>query len=86
MAATAGTPDFSGEEEYVLVQPDARRYDLANTKDADIVAWRADAFGALGFNFVQASELAMRRDVDRAQVARLIGQGATPDQVCEIVL
>lgn len=72
-------------EEYVLRAPTAEPlYDP--DADAKIVAWRLTSFEDLGFDALYASTLALRRDVDREQVERMIQAGATPDQVREIVL
>jgi hypothetical protein len=78
------TPDVEGEE-YELRRPgDARLYDTE--VDAKIIAWRAECFVRLGFTPLAARALAMRRDVDREQVERLLKLGATRRQVRTLVL
>lgn len=72
-------------EEYELRAPDdAPLYDAE--KDRPLIDWRVGCFEALGFPVAFAIALALRRDVDREQVAGLIRRGATPMQALEIVL
>jgi hypothetical protein len=63
-------------EEYELKDPGAHRY-YDPEADAAIIDWRTLSFMELGFNAVQSSVLAMRRDVDREYVERLVGAGCT---------
>lgn len=71
-------------EEYELGQVSERVYDPHH--DAKIVDWRVVCFLRLGFNNLQATTLAMRRDVDRSEVERLRGRGCAPGSVLAIVL
>jgi hypothetical protein len=61
----------------------ARFYDA--DYDAKIIQWRAECFEKLGFATFSAHELAIRRDVDREQVERLLKAGARHAHVLEIV-
>jgi hypothetical protein len=54
--------------------------------DEKIVDWRCDCFVDRGFLVIQATALAVRRDIDRVLVERLLDQGATHAEVMEIVL
>lgn len=72
------------DEEYELRgdAPLLYDYDL----DGKIVGWRLKMFFDLGFDVVNATALALRRDVDRQQVSDLLAAGATPQQVTGILL
>jgi hypothetical protein len=76
-------PPLGAGEEYTLRTDPARLYDPEG--DGKIVDWRILCFMRLGFESLQASALAVRKDIDREAVARLIGRGATPDQVYAIL-
>lgn len=81
-----GTPqvdDLGKGEEYELRSPDVSLYDLH--VDAKTVGWRAECFEGRGFSPGAAMMLALRRDVDRAHVERLLDQGATHLQVMELL-
>lgn len=54
--------------------------------DTKVIDWRMDAFVARGFGLLKARCLAVRRDIDRAQVERMLDQGATHAQVLEALL
>lgn len=81
-----GTPhDGIGEgEEYELRPASTRLYSI--DVDIKVVGWRVECFEARGMSHVQAMALAIRRDVDRAHVERLLDEGATVEQVMELVL
>lgn len=59
---------------------------LYSPSDVKIVDWRMDCFVERGFHTAYAAALAARRDVDRALVERLLDEGATHEQVLDIVL
>lgn len=61
-------------------------YNPAGDIDGKIVDWRLLCFIRYGFGRIVASRLAIRRDVDRENVARLLERGATHTQVEDIVL
>lgn len=74
-------------EEYVLVRPEtARLYDVTERQDHGIVSWRVDCFQGRGFDHADALTMALRRDVDRGEVERLLDRGASHAEVVEIVL
>lgn len=62
---------------------DARLYDPV--VDTNLVAWRLDSFERLGFDALEASALAVRRDIDREHVQRMLNGGASHAQVMAIV-
>jgi len=76
------TPDIGEGEEYELRPSATRRYEIS--VDAKIVKWRTECFEALGFAMGQAMLLALRRDVDRSDVERMIKAGAKPEHVMAI--
>lgn len=76
--------DLGQGEEYELRTDPDRLYDLEH--DAKIIDWRVMCFLELGFDVLNAGVLAVRRDVDREEVERLINGGATPEQATEILL
>lgn len=80
---TASVP--AADEEYELRAPSEERL-YSPEHDAAVIAWRAGCFEALGFAAYVAGALALRRDVDREYVTRLIRGGATHEQVTTIVL
>lgn len=84
-AARPGEPDheIGKGDEYELTSPDARCY---GEGDGKLVAWRVLCFLDLGFDELGATALAIRKDVDRDEVQRLVRAGAAPSQVEEIVL
>lgn len=77
-------PAVGEGEEYELRTDADRLYDIE--ADAKVVGWRTDAFKALGFSAFAAAALAVRKDVDREKVQRMVGGGATPLQVAAILL
>lgn len=72
-----------GEEYELRTEPD-RLYDLEH--DAKIIDWRVQCFLELGFDVLYAGVLAVRRDVDREEVERLIAAGANPELAVQILL
>lgn len=74
---------LGGGEEYHLVNPDVRLYDVGT--DLNIVVWRVGCFECAGFDHGDAMILAVRRDVDRDEVERLLTKGATHGQVLALV-
>jgi hypothetical protein len=72
------------DEEYELRSPDAMTYDPE--LDARIVSWRARCFERLGLQPLHVTVLAIRRDVDRHTVERLVDLGADSGQVAGILL
>lgn len=83
-AAAVSVSEYGQGEEYDLRLAEARLYD----PDADerIVFWRSACFLERGFQYADALALALRRDVDRAEVEALLDAGATHDQARELVL
>ncbi len=72
-------------EEYELRAPGLERtYDPEH--DAKLIDWRTLSFLSLGFSPVVASVMAIRRDIDRELVERMVRRGATPLQVAAILL
>jgi hypothetical protein len=63
---------------------DARYYDAES--DEAVIGWRVECIEGLGFPPGATLRLAARRDIDRAHVERMVRHGATPAQVCRIVL
>lgn len=54
--------------------------------DRPIVEWRAHCFESLGFGRLDSASMAMRKDVDRAYVERLVRVlGYAPSQVKELL-
>lgn len=81
------SPNLGEGDEYELRAYDGPPlYNVDEPREAAVIGWRAECFEALGFVQYLALVLAQRRDVDREQVQRLIGAGATPAQVADIVL
>lgn len=85
--AESSEPDVAtgnAEEWYELRAPaEERVYDAHH--DAKLIDWRMLCFLRAGLEHLHASALAIRRDVDREEVERLLNGGATPAQVLEIV-
>lgn len=73
-------------DEYELRPNDTPTYNLDNERDAKIVAWRLSCLERAGLPLLDASAIALRRDIDREHVERMLGAGATPTQVRAIVL
>lgn len=73
-----------GDEEYELRPAAMRVYDA--DADAKIVDWRLRCFVALGFTELDASAMAVRRDVDRDHVERLVKEGCSVGLILDIVL
>lgn len=63
-----------------------RLYDTTEPYEATLVAWRVDCFEGYGFPHSDAMVMALRKDVDRDYVGRLLKEGATHDEAREIVL
>lgn len=61
-------------------------YDITDPEEGRVVAWRMECFERAGFAQLEASALALRRDVDRAVVERMVEDGAPPELIAEIVL
>jgi hypothetical protein len=55
-------------------------------EDLAVLKWRTEQFEALGFERTVAKMLAMTPDVDLHQVRKLVADGATHEQVLQIVL
>lgn len=81
-----GKPDEAtpNPDEYTVGTVDARVYDP--TSEIGIVQWRLQCFEADGFAPLGASALALRRDVDREMVGRMLAGGASHTQVLAILL
>lgn len=77
--------DLDGEE-YELRSPGDPTYNVAEERDARIIEWRTRCFKGLGFTELNAAALAVRRDVDRARVERMLGAGASHVQVMAVEL
>lgn len=73
-----------GEGEEYELSCDARFYDVAG--DAKLVNWRSDTFLRLGFTPFQSHTMAIRRDIDREEVERLLKAGAVHSQIVAILL
>jgi len=54
--------------------------------DEKIVAWRTLSFLRLGFSTLDASALAIRKDIDREHVQRLVREGCSAGLILRIVL
>lgn len=65
---------------------DAPTYNVDEPKEQVIVNWRADCFLGAGLDLAHALALAIRRDVDRVVVERLLSRGASSAQVVAILL
>jgi len=77
------TPEIGEGDEYELRPNTPRLYTVAH--DAKIVKWRVECFEGLGFGMGQAMKLALRRDVDRADVERWVKNGASHEHVMAIL-
>jgi hypothetical protein len=66
--------------------PTAPTYNMADEREAAIVRWRLRCFEGAGVEPLGASALALRRDIDRADVERLLQGGASSAEVCAIFL
>jgi hypothetical protein len=73
-------------EEYELRPPGDPVYNVDEPKEAQIVGWRTECFERLGFGPTAAVALAVRRDVDRENVKRLVVEGCSVGLIMEIVL
>lgn len=71
-------------DDYSARSRTARLYDLKH--DAEIVSWRNDCFRAAGFDHPDSMALAIRRDIERPEVERLLERGASHLQVALILL
>jgi hypothetical protein len=61
-------------------------YNVEEERDARIVEWRMHSFHLLGIDELTSSSLAVRRDIDRALVERMVIGGATTDELRAILL
>jgi hypothetical protein len=78
------TPPIGAGEEYQLRPLDTRLYNVK--EDAKIVNWREHCFLKAGFTQFAARTLAIRRDIDRVEVERMVAAGAEHVRVMAIVL
>jgi hypothetical protein len=76
--------NYDDGEEYTLTPPDTRLYDIVH--DHKIVTWRELCFIKKGLELVHARALALRRDIDREEVERLVDEGAPSARIAEILL
>lgn len=79
-------PELGEGDEYELRPPGDLTYELDDPKQREIVAWRVACFERLGFGPTAASAMAVRRDIDREQVERMVARGARLHHVVAIVL
>lgn len=70
-------------DEYAIRGDAALLYD--SERDGAIIAWRWRCFEDAGMATLDASALAVRRDVDRVTVETYLAQGATSAQVRELL-
>jgi cytochrome c-type biogenesis protein CcmH/NrfF len=61
-------------------------YNIDDEREAAIVAWRLRCLEAAGLEPLDASALAVRRDIDRVDVENLLRAGASSAQVRGICL
>jgi len=54
--------------------------------DMKVIGWRVECFEGRGFDHADALALALRRDVDREEVERLLDRGAKHAEVLDLVL
>lgn len=73
-------------DEYELGLPESPTYNTADMKEAAIVKWRTECFERIGFVAVAALALAMRKDIDREKVERMVAGGCRPVVAMEILL
>ena len=86
MAALSSGLKLGEGEEYVLRAPGDLTYDVASPYDAKVIGWRAECFERAGLDALDATALAVRRDVDRERVLKLLAAGCSKDLVVEIML
>lgn len=79
-------PELGEGDEYEIRTPDELVYDLSDPVQRKVVGWRVDCFERLGLGVIEASALAVRRDIDRSQVENMLTNGASVNQVLSIVL
>lgn len=60
-------------------------YNIDDEREARIVAWRLRCLEAAGMEPLDASVVALRRDVDRVDVERMLEAGASSAQARAIV-
>jgi hypothetical protein len=72
-------------EEYDLRPADVRLYNLDLSRDSTVVAWRLECLEAAGIATLDATVMALRRDVDVHEATRLAKAGATSAQVRDIL-
>lgn len=70
----------------VGVRPMSHTYNIDDEREAAIVAWRLRCLEAAGMEPLDASVLAMRRDIDRVEVERALKAGASSAQARGIFL
>lgn len=87
-----GTPDYYGDDVdgegdgWVFQMERATElYSMDEEREAKIIAWRATCFERAGLTPFDSTVLALRRDVDRAEVERLADAGASSAQVLAIL-
>lgn len=73
-------------DEYELRPPGDPLYNANDPKEAAIIGFRSERFESYGFSPSDALLMAIRRDVDRAQVESMVKRGATHAQVKDTVL
>jgi len=79
-------PEVGEGEEYELRPVDDLTYDLSDAEQRKIVGWKVDCFERLGFGVVEASAMAVRRDIERERVESMVRKGASLELILEIVL
>jgi hypothetical protein len=79
-------PALGQGEEYELRVADDPVYNVDDEREAAIVRWRLDCFERAGMESLAATALAVRRDVDRVSVERMLSAGASASQITAIVL
>jgi hypothetical protein len=65
---------------------DAPTYSVEEPRDAELITWRLECFTRVGVDELTASSLAVRRDIDRARVERMVEGGATSSDLRAILL
>lgn len=75
-----------GEEYFLRASGDWPLYDVNSPYDAQVIEWRAECFKRAGLESLDATALAMRRDVDRERVLKLLAAGCSHSCLLEILL
>jgi hypothetical protein len=78
--------DGEGEGWVFDLEHSPRSYNVAEERDAKIVDWRASCFEMLGLDELTSAALAVRRDIDRVQVERMVKAGATAEHLRAVLL